>query len=68
VHVKTVTNSGVLSGSGNRQDDEEAAAETTGFEVITGGEGNDTITGGTGDDYAYRRHWKRHDYRQYFCD
>jgi hypothetical protein len=39
--VKTVTNSGVLSGSGNRQDDEEAAAaaETTGFEVITGGEG-----------------------------
>jgi hypothetical protein len=48
--VKTVTNSGVLSGSGNRQDDEEAAAETTGFEVITGGEGNDTITGGTGND------------------
>jgi hypothetical protein len=48
--VKTVTNSGVLAGSGNRQDDEEAAAETTGFEVITGGEGNDTITGGTGND------------------
>jgi type IV secretory pathway VirB2 component (pilin) len=48
--VKTVTNSGVLSGSGNRQDDEAAAAETTGFEVITGGTGNDTITGGTGND------------------
>jgi Ca2+-binding RTX toxin-like protein len=48
--VKTVTNSGVLAGSGNRQDDEEAAAETTGFDVITGGEGNDTITGGTGND------------------
>jgi Ca2+-binding RTX toxin-like protein len=68
--VKTVTNSGVLSGSGNRQDDEEAAAETTGFEVITGGEGNDTITGGTGNDtitggYDYRRHWKRHDYRRH---
>jgi hypothetical protein len=49
--VKTVKDSGVLAGSGNRQDDEEAAAaaETTGFEVITGGEGEDTLTGGTGD-------------------
>jgi hypothetical protein len=44
--VKTVKDSGVLSGSGNRQDDEEAA--TTGFDVITGGEGEDTLTGGTG--------------------
>jgi hypothetical protein len=44
--VKTVKDSGVLAGSGNRQDDEEAA--TTGFDVITGGEGEDTLTGGTG--------------------
>ena len=48
--VKTVKDSGVLAGSGNRQDDEEAAAETTGFDVITGGDDNTTITGGTGND------------------
>ena len=47
--VETVTNSGVFAGSGNRQDDEEALANQTGFEVITGGEDDDTITGGAGD-------------------
>ncbi len=46
--AKVIKDSGVLAGSGSRQDDEEAA--TTGFEVVTGGEGNDTITGGTGND------------------